>query len=253
MNTIIARFVKFPKRLLFAAPVLLCFFSFAALLPATAFAATTTTCAAKDVKCVIGVGDTLITNRITSLNNLNTKVTNDHTAMLISDDAASSLQSDIQTNITGLNTLKATLDAETDATAARQDVQKIYTQFRIYAVVLPRDTRRLQMSIEITVDSKFTALESPIQQLINNAPASKQSQLNSLFTDYKAQLADAEQNIDQAQNTWPLLTPDSYNNARATYVTNLKNLTTDVKTAHTDLHKAGSDLHQMAQILKTAI
>src|SRR5262249_16621903 len=157
---------------------------------------------------------------------------------LIDDEHATALQNDIQTNITGLNALKVTLDAETEATAARQDVQKIFTKFRIYAVVLPRDARRLQMSIEITVDNKLKALEAPNGQLIDKAPADKQEQLKSLFSDYKDQVADAESNIDKAQQTWPLLTPDSFNNDRPTYTTNLKNLTTDVKTAHQDLRKA---------------
>src|SRR5215472_10793273 len=134
MNTIITRFLQFPKRLILAASMLLCFLSLA-LVPATALAASSTTCAPKDVACVIKVGDELIADRIAALNKLSEKVTDDHNKKLIDDDHATALQNDIQTNITGLNTLKTTLDAETEATAARQDVQKIFTQFRIFAVV----------------------------------------------------------------------------------------------------------------------
>src|SRR5579859_2261422 len=144
MNTIIARFSRFPKRLILPASMLLCFLSFA-LVPATALAATQS-CTAKDVKCVIQFGDQQIANRITALNKLSATVTDDHNKLLIDDAHASDLQTDVQTNVTGLNTLKTTLDAETDAKAARQDVEKIYTQFRIYAVVLPRDYRRLHLA-----------------------------------------------------------------------------------------------------------
>lgn len=249
MNTIIARFSRFPKRTLIGASMLLCFLSFA-LVPATALAATPK-CGATDVKCVIQFGDQQIANRITALNKLSATVTTDHNKGLIDDAHADLLQTDVTTNSNGLNTLKATLDAETDAKAARQDVDKIYTQFRIYAVVLPRDYRRVQMSIEITTDKKLSALVASTEQAIDKAPASKKDQLTSLFSDYKDQLADAEKNIDQAQQTWPLLTPESYNTDRATYTTNLKNLTTDVKTAHQDLHKAAADLHQIRQILKS--
>lgn len=250
MNTIIARVFQFPKRLLLTASMLLCFLSFA-LVPATALAATQA-CTVKDVQCIIQFGDQQIANRITALNKLSATVTDDHNKQLIDDAHANDLQTDVQTNINGLNTLKATLDAETDAKAARQDVEKVYTQFRIYAVVLPRDYRRLHLAIEITVDNKLQALKAPTEQQIDKAPANKKDQLNKLFADYKDQLSDAESNIDLAQKTWPLLTPDSYNNNRPTYTTNLKNLTTYVKTAHQDLHKAAADLHQIAQILKAS-
>jgi hypothetical protein len=131
-------------------------------------------------------------------------------------------------------------------------VEKIYTQFRIYAVVVPRDYRRLHLAMEITVDKKLSALKESTERSIDNAPADKKDELNKLFTDYKDQLSDAESNIDLAQQTWPLLTPESYNTDRPTYTTNLRKLTTYVKTAHQDLRKAGADLHKIAQILKAS-
>src|SRR5215472_9623961 len=109
MNTIITRFFQFPKRLLLAASMLLCFLSLA-LVPATALAASSTTCAPKDVTCIIQFGDKQIADRITALNNLSTKVTNDHNKRLIDDAHADLLQTDIKTNIDGLNDLKKTLD-----------------------------------------------------------------------------------------------------------------------------------------------
>ena len=250
MNHIIARFFQSPKRLLLSGSLVLCFLSFA-LLPVTALAATPT-CAATDVKCIIQFGDQQIANRIAALNKLSATITEDHNKHLIDDANADSLQADVTTNIDGLNTLKATLDAQTDAKAARQDVGKIYTQFRIYAVVLPRDYRRLHLAMEITVYNKLNALIEPTQRLIDNAPENKKDELNKLFADYKAQLSDTESNINLAQKTWPLLTPESDNTDRPTYTTNLKNLTTYVRTAHRDLHKAGADLHKISQILKEA-
>jgi hypothetical protein len=250
MNKIIARFSQSPRRLLLSASMLLCFLSFA-LVPATALAANPT-CAPTDVKCVIQFGDQQIANRITALNKLSGRITDHHDKQRISDADADALQADVKTNIDGLNALKTALDAETDVKAARQDVQKIYTQFRIYAVVLPRDYRRLHLAIEVTVDKKLRSMEASTEQRINNAPANKKDELNKLFNDYKAQLSDAESTIGLAQKTWPLLTPESYNTNRPTYATNLKNLTTYVKTAHQDLHKAAADLHKITQTLKAS-
>src|SRR5437763_13586041 len=201
MNNIIARFFQSPKRPHLSVSLVLCFLSFV-LLPVTALAATPK-CAATDVKCVIQFGDEQITNRIAALNKLSATITEHHNKQLIDDAHADSLQADVKTNIDGLNALKTTLDARTDAKTARQDVEKIYTQFRIYAVVLRRDYRRLHLAIEITVDNKLSALKAPTERRIDNAPADKKDELNKLFTDYKDQLSDAESNIDLAQKTWP--------------------------------------------------
>src|SRR6516164_9494061 len=137
MKQFITRFFQSPKRIILSGSIMLGLLTLV-LLPTTALAATSN-CAAKDVKCVITFGDQQIAARITALNKLSGVVTDDHNKKLIDDDHATSIQSDITTNINGLNALKTTLDAETSATNARQDVEKIYTQFRIYAVVLPRD------------------------------------------------------------------------------------------------------------------
>src|SRR5216110_1843531 len=250
MKNCIGRFFQSPKRLLLSTSMVLCFLSLA-LMPATALAAAPK-CAVTDLKCVIQFGDQQIASRITALNKLSATITDDLNKKPIDDDHANALQADVKTNIDGLNALKATLDADTDGRTARQDVEKIYTQFRIYAVVLPRDYKRLHLAIEITVDNKLSAMKASTEKAIDNAPADKKDELNQLFTDYKNQLADAESNIDLAQKTWPLLTPASYNTDRPTYTTNLKNLTKYVQTAHTDLHKAAADLHKISQILKGA-
>ena len=247
MKNIIARFFQSPKLLLLCGSVVLCFLSFV-LMPATTLAADRK-CAERDVNCVIQFGDQQIDKRITALNKLSTAITNNHNKHSISDAQAAELQTDVKTNIDGLNALKTTLDAETDVQAARQDVEKIYTQFRIYAVVLPRDYKRLHLAIEVTVYDKLNALKTPTERLIANASADKKDELNRLFSDYKDQLSDAEKQIGLAQKTWPLLTPNSYNTDRPTYVTNLRNFTTYVRTAHADLHKAAADLRRIARIL----
>lgn len=223
------------------------------LLPSTAFAATTQTngtCGASDVHCVITAGDQLITNRLSALNTLSGKVTTDQKANYISGDQASILQSDITTNQNGLNTLKSQLDGETDAKAARQDVKNIFEEFRIYAVVLPRDYRRLHLDIESTVLAKMKGEVSQLQQSINNAPSSQQGQLNTLFSNYQAQLASAESSIDTAQNNLPALTPENFNTNRSSYEGSLAGLRSAEQSTHAALHNAGSDLHQIAQLLK---
>ncbi len=168
----------------------------------------------------------------------------------ITSDQANALQSDISTNQSGLAALKSKLDAETDPKAARQDVSNIFLQFRIFAVVLPRDYRRLYFDVEVNVDGKLRSLSPGVQQAISKAPAGEQAQLNTLFSDYKNQLSTAESQFDVAKAAFPALTPANFNYNRSTYQTTLSNLDTAERTIHNALKQAGSDLHQIAQILK---
>lgn len=221
------------------------------LIPATAFAAgrPQAKCAANDVKCVITAGDALIAQRLTALGTLSDKITtrlNDHK---ITGDQANALQADVTTNKTGLTNLKAKLDAETTTPAARQDVASVFTQFRIYAVVLPRDYRQLEMNIEINAKNVTQGAAPTIKAAIAKAPANKQARLNALFSDYQSQVAAAGVQIDAAQKDFPALTPANFNQHRASLVATKTALDTALKTARTDLHQAARDLKQMMNIL----
>lgn len=222
-----------------------------ALVPATAFATSTqsTKCGVTDVKCVIAAGDQLIAARQTSLTTLNTKITTDLNAKKITGDQASALQSDVTTNQTGLSNLKTRLDAETTARDARLDVANIFLQFRIYAVVLPRDYRHLFLDIEINVKEKMKDAAPAIQAAISKAPAAQQAKLKDLFSDYQQQIANAETQIDTAQQDIPQMTPEDFNQNRVSYEATRKSLDNATKTASVDLHKAAKDLHQIVNIL----
>ncbi|HLX56595.1 MAG TPA: hypothetical protein VKR83_06200 [Ktedonobacteraceae bacterium] len=239
-----------PKR--FAAIGILGVLALGALIPATAFAATPTTkpCASTDLQCFITAGDQFIAQRQTSLTNLGNRVAERLSQKLITSDQANALQADVSTNESGLASLKSKLDAETNAAAARQDDMNIFLQFRIYAVVLPRDYRRLYLDVAVNVDARLRGLSGQIKQAIQNAPPSEQGQLNTLYNDYIAQLTTAESQFDLAQSDFPALTPSNFNYNRSAYQSSLSSLTTAEKTIHTALHQAGSDAHQIATILK---
>jgi hypothetical protein len=222
-----------------------------ALLPVAAFAAPTqsTKCAAADVKCVIAVGDQLISNRLGSLNTLSTKIASDLSTGKITSDQAGTLQADVSTNETGLNNLKTKLDGETVAKNARVDVENIYLQFRIYAVVLPRDYRHLLLDIEINVREKLVDVAPAIQAAIAKAPASQQNKLNALFSDYQKQVANAETQFDIANQDIPQMTPENFNQNHASYEVVRISLDNATRTASKDLHQAARDLHQIVIIL----
>jgi hypothetical protein len=221
--------------------------------PATTFAATVQTgkCTKNDVQCVIAFGNQAIVSRQNALTTLGGKVTNQLNEGNIGSDQSAALQADITTNQNNLASLKTKIDGDTNAQAARQDVKSIYTQFRIFAVVLPRDYRVLHVDIESVLDGKLKKLEPQLQQSISKAPASEQASLNALYSDYQQQLATAERQIDTATSLFPTLTPANYNTDHATYTNNLKDVKTAETAAHVALHQAAKDLHQIAQTLKS--
>lgn len=223
-----------------------------ALIPTTAFAASNQSAATKcgtNVQCVITAGDQLIANRQTSLNTLNGKISADLTAKKLTSDQASVLQSDVTTNQTGLSNLKTKLDGEKTIQGARQDVANIFLQFRIYAVVLPRDYRHIVFDIEVNAKDKMQDVAPSIKTAIANAPASEQAQLNSLFSDYQKQVAAAESQLDTVQNDFAALTPENFNLNRASYLNTLHTLTNALKAARSDLHQGAKDLNEIAHIL----
>ncbi|HKV57540.1 MAG TPA: hypothetical protein VJO32_04640, partial [Ktedonobacteraceae bacterium] len=202
---------RMPKR--FATTGILCILALGAIIPATAFAASPShaKCAATDTSCWITLGDQLIAQRQTSLTDLGNKITDRLNDKFINSDQSNVLQADVNTNASGLATLQTKLNAETNATAARQDVVNIFLQFRIYAVVLPRDYRRLYLDVATNVDAQLRGLSGQLKQAIAGAPASEQGQLNTLYNDYLAQLSTAESQFDLAQSDFPALTPSNFN------------------------------------------
>src|SRR5258708_32871268 len=88
-----------------------------------------------ELQNIIAHADKLISNRLTSLNALLTRLQNDKR---LSSSEKSALTAQIQTDINGLTTLKAKIDADTDATTARTDAKQIITNYYVYAIFEPK-------------------------------------------------------------------------------------------------------------------
>lgn len=223
----------------------------ALLLPATTFAASTQPgkCSATNTQCIISAGNASITARLTALSTLNTKVTGDQSNHKITSSQASELQADITTNEHGLSTLKTKLDAETTASSARQDFANIYLQFRIFAVVIPRDYHKLLLDVEINVQQTMSIAAPAIQAAISKAPASQQTNLKALFSDYQLQVSNASSQFTIANQDIPQMTPQAFNQQRTAYTATRKSLNAATSAANKDLHKGADDLHQIVKIL----
>ncbi len=202
------------------------------------------------VSCVQQFGNQQINARITALNKLETDAQNNKG---ISASVRAQIISDVHTNenggggLQGLNPLEKQLDAETTLKAALADVKLIYTQYRIYAVVLPRDYGEIELSDEQNMDARMTDAEPTLNDLIQKDQNGKNiAQIKTLDQDYMNKLQDATTNTTNAQGLISSLIPANYPGTDAT----LKTYHSDLKTARLDLKGAVSDLHQMLQLLK---
>jgi hypothetical protein len=258
-----------PRRLLLLGAALA--LGLTALVPVLALAAPAAshTASACNLACLQKFGDDQIAARFASLDALNTKITalgpdgqgTSGTATttatataakgLLTADQVTALQNQIQNERNSLTTLKQKIDADTDAATARADDQSIMKQYRVYAVFLPLLRHTVWVDLMTNALGKMADLDDKIQTGISSAPASQQTQLNALFKDYKAKVADAQTQLTNAATLFASMTPDAYNkNPSGFKITTLGALHKDTIAAHKDIKAARTDLHQIAMILK---
>ena len=218
-----------------------------------AFAATTGVKASATVSLptLIAKADTAITARIADLNKLNARVQ----AMKNESGAEkANISTQVQTNITGLTTLKAKIDADTDVTVARTDAATIFSTFRIYALVVPQGDILAAADRVTTINGLMTTLGTKMQARItaDQAAGKDVSALTSAMTDMNAKIADAGTQSQTAQSGVINLVPDQGN--KTTEASNhaaLLAARTNIKTSTADLKAARQDVKTILAGLKT--
>jgi hypothetical protein len=129
---------------------------------------------------------TAITVRVTMLNSAITNV-NQRTDLGADQAARVGV---MQSDITGLNQLDSTIQADTTIPDARTDAQKIFTDYRIFALVLPVTHMVVATdTIDNAVVPRLNDVTTKLQDLItkNNATAQQAT-----LDDMKAQIAAAQ-------------------------------------------------------------
>lgn len=224
----------------------------AGLVAAPAYASTASSTANQQARLatVISRSDTEITQRITDLNNLNTRL---QAMANVSSGEKTTLQNEIQTNISGLNSLKSTIDTGTDITTVRNEEKTIFTSFRIYMLVIPQGYILAGADRVNTIDGMMNTLASKLQARISQAQSQgyNVSSVQSALTDFNAKVADATTQGQSANNGVMTLVPDQGNQSvinsnHAALVAARRNL----KTATQDLQAARADAKTIVQGLK---
>lgn len=198
------------------------------------------------LQTIISKGDQEIMRRLTMLNTLTSKI-NAATKLTASDKAT--LSNEVDTTISGLTSLKTTLDTETSLTAARADVQNIYTEYRVYALVAPKIALVKVADDQQVVEAKLTALAQKLQTRITTLQQAGKdvTSLQSSLTDMNNKIAAAQAVSSQIQAKVINLQPTDYNSDHAI----LSGDRDQLKTAHEDNQAAYNDAKTIIAALKT--
>jgi len=214
----------------------------------TTASATTTTTATQQQKLqtIIAKGDQEINRRLATLNTLTNKI-NAANKLTASDKTA--LINEVNNTISGLTALKIQLDGETTITAAKTDVQNIYLEYRVYALVAPKVNLIKVADDQQVAEAKLTTLAQKLQARIT---ADKQAGKD--VTSLQNELNDMTNNINAAQSISSSiessvinLQPTDYNNDHSI----LSGDNVKLANAHSDNVKALADAKNIVSGLKS--
>jgi hypothetical protein len=195
---------------------------------------------------IITRSDTAITARLTALNNLSTRLSQ---AKNLSATEKATFSTEVQTNITGLTSLKAKIDADTDVTTAQADAKTITGSYRIYALIIPQGYIEASADRIDTVSTMLNTISAKLQTRItaDQTAGKNVASLQASLADLNAKVADAQTQAQNAQNGVSALVPDQGN------ATQLASNTAALKASRADTKTGTSDLKTARQDAKTII
>jgi hypothetical protein len=217
----------------------------AALSTPNSLAASTTSADQAQLQLIINRGNNEISRRLSTLQGLTTKITS-ATKLSASDQA--SLSDEVTSEVTGLTSLKAKLDADTTVAAARTDAQSIITGYRVYAFIVPKIGLVKAADDQQVAESKLTALVPKLQSRVDAAKAAGKNvtSLASGLTDMSTQISNAQGILPSVSASIISLQPSDFNTNHKV----LSDYRDKLKTAQTDIRAAVTDANSIVNALK---
>jgi hypothetical protein len=153
--------------------------------------------------------------------------------------AVAPLVSTAQADVTGLTALDATIQADTTVAQARTDAQKIFSDYRVFALVIPVDYMVRATCAVTDVTTRLTALETKWSGL--NDPG-----IASLLADMQAHTQAAAQAVNGLAGTLESYQPKDWNADHQL----LDGARGSLKSARQDLGTARQDATRIVAILR---
>ena len=187
-----------------------------------------------------------ITRRVTSLTELITKING---LKKLSQTNKTDLTNQVQTEITGLNTLKTKIDADTDIATLRTDVKSIVQSYRVYAFFIPQIRILSANDAMSQLTDNLTILANKLETLIgkSGATGATLTSLQTYLSDMKAKIKVASDTYQAVETEVLALTPAGYPTNKAT----LQDARAKLKTGSQALKAARDDAKQIVKILRS--
>lgn len=152
-----------------------------------------------------------ITRRIESLNKLLTRI-NEFKIKKLSDVQKTSLTTQVQTEIAKLTALQAKIEADTDLATLKIDIQSIVTEYRIFALFIPKIQILGAADRLLTTADEMSSHAAMLETKINAKQTEGQNvtELQTLLVDMKAKIADAQTQGQGAIDLVLPLTPEGF-------------------------------------------
>jgi hypothetical protein len=203
--------------------------------PKTTTKTSTGTTQQVQLQTIISRGTAEINRRLTVLASLTSKVST--TTKLTAADKTT-LATELTTETSGLTQLKAGLSADTTVSAAKAAAQTIFTDYRVFALIVPKVYLVQTADQQQTVAAKLTALAIKLQAKVGTSAS-----VAAMTTEVQA----ANTISSSIESKVVVLQPSDYN----TEHTILSGDRDQLKTAQADLKLALSDAQSLISTLKS--
>jgi hypothetical protein len=189
--------------------------------------------------------DTAITERLTELTKLTTRVNG---AKALTADHKSTVGGILSASTSGLNDLKSKIDADTDGATLKADCGQITAGFRIYALRAPQVRLALAGDRQATVLAKGNTIVPKLEAAIQKAATNGKdvADATAKLDDMKAKLADASNLLNGVVDSELTVTPEQWNANHGVLSGPMQSL----KTSQADLKAALADAKAIIADLK---
>lgn len=145
-------------------------------------------------------GDRMVDNRVAELNRVLSRIQTD---TRLTSDEKSSLSSDIQNALSGLNQLKIKIDADTTVESVKTDAKSIITNYKVYAVLVPKIRLLITIDSLLNLNQKMLALIPKLDSLVATLQSQGKdvSTIQPLVADIKTRLQDTNTRLTKDKNT----------------------------------------------------
>lgn len=190
-------------------------------------------------------GSNEISRRLTTLNGLVAKI---NATSYLTSAQKSALIAELNAQISSLQSLQTELSSEDSVTAAKDDAQKVITDYRVYALTVPKIQIVLTADRQQVTESKLSTIAAKLQTEIDTAQGNGKdvTGLQAKLDDMNAKLKDAQAISSDVETKVLALQASDYNSDHKV----LKSYRDQLKTARADIGAALSDAKAIVKSLK---